>query len=71
MEPIRARGVATFKVQMGRVMTRAEEYRRYAAECVRVAQQTNHLENKALLLRMADKWRELASRTEESENKTE
>ena len=56
---------------MGRVMTRAEEYRRYAAECVRVAQQTNQMENKALLLRMAEKWRELASRAEGSENQTE
>jgi hypothetical protein len=45
-------------------MSRAEEYRRYAAECIRVAQETADPNDKALLLEMAQKWRELAERAE-------
>jgi uncharacterized UPF0160 family protein len=45
-------------------MTLGEEYRQYAAECVRVAQQIQNLHDKALLLDMALKWRELAEKVE-------
>ncbi len=43
-------------------MTRAEEYRRYAAECIRVAQQTQNRTDKTMLLDMAQKWQALAEK---------
>lgn len=43
---------------------RAEQYRRYAAECVRVAQETTNAADKAMLLQMAETWRRLADRAE-------
>jgi hypothetical protein len=46
----------------GRNMARAEDYRRNAAECVRLAQQIASPSDKATLLQMAQKWRELAER---------
>ena len=45
-------------------MSRAEEYRWYAVECVRVAQQTQNPNDKAMLLDMARKWQELADKAE-------
>jgi hypothetical protein len=46
-------------------MSRAEDYRRYAAECLRVAQQLGDSTDKAMLVRMAQKWRELAQKAEQ------
>ena len=43
-------------------MSRVDEYRRYAAECLRIAQETSDPEAKARLLNMAQKWRELSER---------
>ena len=48
-------------------MARADEYRRYAAECVRVAQTTSTPTDKQLMLEMAQKWRELAEKVERKE----
>ncbi len=45
-------------------MHRAEEYRRYAAECLRVAHHSDDPNDKSLLLDMAQRWRELAERVE-------
>ena len=45
-------------------MGRADEYRRYAAECVRVAQTTSNPNDKQMMLEMAQKWRELAEKVE-------
>jgi hypothetical protein len=45
-------------------MTRAEEYRQYAAECIRVAQQMQNAGDKTMLLDMAQKWRALAAKAE-------
>ena len=45
-------------------MARADEYRRYAAECIRVAQATNNPNDKQMMLEMAQKWRELAEKVE-------
>jgi hypothetical protein len=42
------------------MMTRAQEYLRHAADCVRVARQTTSPRDKAMLLDMAQKWRDLA-----------
>jgi hypothetical protein len=43
-------------------MPRVDEYRRYAAECLRIAQQISDPKEKGRLLDMAQKWRELAER---------
>ena len=43
----------------------ADEYRHYAAQCIRVAQETEEASNKALLLEMARTWRELAHKSEQ------
>lgn len=40
----------------------ADQYRNYAAECVRVAQQNQN--DKLVLLQMAETWRRLAERIE-------
>jgi hypothetical protein len=45
-------------------MTLAEEYRQYAAECLRVAQGTTNSADKIMMLQMAQKWRELAQKAE-------
>ena len=42
----------------------AVDYRRYAAECVRLAQQVADPGDKARLLDMAETFRELADKTE-------
>ena len=47
-------------------MARADEYRRHAAECLRVAQRVTDPNDKALLIQMAEKWRELAEKVEEN-----
>jgi hypothetical protein len=51
-------------------MRRAEDYRRHAAECVRLAQHSSSPGDKAALIEMAQKWRELADRAEHNGNKT-
>lgn len=43
-------------------MSLTEEYRGYAAECVRLAMVRENADDKALLLQMAEQWRELAER---------
>ncbi|MGA2894461.1 MAG: hypothetical protein ABSE22_16465 [Xanthobacteraceae bacterium] len=45
-------------------MTKAEQYRRYAAECIRLAQQSQNPAEKDTLLQMAEAWRRLAERAE-------
>jgi hypothetical protein len=45
-------------------MSRAGEYRRYAAECLRMANSKDDVGEKAVLLQMAEHWRELAERVE-------
>jgi hypothetical protein len=47
-------------------MASADEYRRHAGECVRLAQASKNPGDKALLLRMAESWLRLA---EEAENR--
>ena len=44
----------------GGVMSKAERYREYAAACVRLARRTKDGNEKALLLQMAESWRQLA-----------
>jgi hypothetical protein len=45
-------------------MGKAEQYRHYAAECIRLAQRTQFPPEKDMLLRMAETWRRLADRVE-------
>ena len=44
-----------------------EEYRQYAAELIRIAQHTQNSNDKATLLEMAQRWRELAEKLETEE----
>jgi hypothetical protein len=50
-------------------MTAAEDQRQHAAECLRLAQQTQDTNAKALLLKMADAWLKLAQETETRQKK--
>jgi hypothetical protein len=45
-------------------MAKAEEYRRYAAECLRLAQEFRGQSEAALLLEMAERWRGMAVEAE-------
>jgi hypothetical protein len=45
-------------------MGKAEQYRRYAAECIRLAQQAQEFSEKDSLLAMAEAWRRLAEHAE-------
>jgi hypothetical protein len=45
-------------------MGRAEDYRRYATECLRIAQTISSPTEKSVLLQMAETWRRLASQIE-------
>jgi len=46
----------------------AVDYRRYAAECVRLAQQVADPDDKARLLDMAETFRELAEKTDDKQS---
>jgi len=52
-------------------MARADEYRDYAARCIRLAQGTDNPADKAMLLQMAETWRRLAQKTEQESDKSE
>jgi hypothetical protein len=45
-------------------MPSAEDYRRFAGDCVLLAQQATDTDGKARLLQMAQAWRELAEKKE-------
>jgi hypothetical protein len=45
-------------------MSRAERYRNFAADCVRLAQQSTNPADKALLVEMAENWIRMAKRVE-------
>lgn len=45
-------------------MASADDYRRYAAECVALAQRMSDPADKAHMLQMAQAWRELAEKHE-------
>ncbi|MGB6535083.1 MAG: hypothetical protein WBF58_03880 [Xanthobacteraceae bacterium] len=48
-------------------MANAKDYRHYAAECMRLAQNKENLREKDLMVQMAEHWRQLAERAEEAE----
>ena len=43
----------------------SEQYKRRAAECVRMAERTDSAEDKVLLLQMAQTWMRLAEKAED------
>jgi hypothetical protein len=45
---------------------RSEDYRRYAEECLRLAQTTDNETTRATLLQMAQVWLRLAEQTEKA-----
>jgi hypothetical protein len=51
------------------LMARAERYRLYAAECVRLARKSDSVAEKYVLLQMAEHWRRLAQCAEKDERK--
>ena len=55
---------------MSRAESRAEQYRRYAAECIRLASLTDDALEKGVLLQMAEQWQQLAARAERDERET-
>ena len=60
----------TFTADFGRVCLppfSVVDYRRYAAECVRLAQQVSARDDKARLLDMAETFRKLAEKSEAKE----
>ncbi len=52
-------------------MGKAEQYRRYAAECIRLAQQSPSPPEKSILLSMAAAWRRLAEHAESMSERDE
>ena len=50
------------------LMALADQYKRRAAECVRMAERTDNAEDKALLLQMAQTWMRLAEKAEDRSN---
>jgi hypothetical protein len=50
---------------------RADGYRRYAVECLRVAREATNPNDKAMLLEMAQRWQELAERIEQQAERSE
>ena len=51
-------------------MTRVEEYRMWAAMCLRIGQQVTDPERRAQLVEMAQQWYDLADRVEDRSKKT-
>ena len=71
MEPVRRQGIEAPGAQRegNRGMPSADDYRRHATECVRLAQNAQNPADKALLLKMAETWLRLAEQAEGRESK--
>jgi hypothetical protein len=52
--------VDAFKVRELGMTSASEQYRQYAAECLRIAKETNDPAQKIRLLEMAEAWKRLA-----------
>jgi hypothetical protein len=52
---------------MSRAESRAGQYRRYAAECVRLASLTEDVLEKRVLLQMAEQWQQLAAHADKDQ----
>ena len=51
-------------------MDLADQYKRRAAECVRMAERADNADDKALLLQMAQMWLRLAEKAEDRRDQT-
>ena len=51
-------------------MNLADQYKRRAAECVRMAERTDNAEDKAMLLQMAQTWMRLAEKVEDGRDQS-
>jgi hypothetical protein len=49
-------------------MTKADEYRRYAAQCVALSQRHENAQDKARLVTMAEMWLRIAEVAEKSQS---
>ena len=47
-------------------MSKADQYKRRAAECVRMAEHTGNPDDKAKFLQMADSWLRLAAKADDN-----
>ena len=63
LEPAGLTGVDAFMFGSFRMASLSEQYRHYAAECLRVAQETHDQALKVRLLEMAEAWKALADET--------
>jgi hypothetical protein len=72
MEPCAGAGVR-FAQGEGEILLvpKSIEYLEYAAECVRLAAKTHNQSEKALLITVAERWRELADRVHKIEEQEE
>lgn len=52
-------------------MSRVGQYRRYAADCLRLASSRDDVREKAVLLQMAEEWRCLAERAEKEDRESQ
>jgi hypothetical protein len=60
-------GFAAKEGDVGRAMTAADTYRRYAAECLRMSRQRENLSDKAMFVQMATMWQRLAELSDRNE----
>jgi hypothetical protein len=49
-------------------MPSTDDYRRLAAECLRIAHESHNPKDRALLLRMAESWMRLAERSDDRQS---
>jgi hypothetical protein len=59
--------VTALKVRSAAMASLRDQYRHYAVECLRIAQQTHDQEQKVRLLEMAEAWKRLAEDKSERE----
>ena len=71
MEPVRYQGIEApgAKGRGNCGMPSADDYRRHATECVRLAQNAQNPADKALLLKMTETWLRLVEQAEGRESK--
>jgi hypothetical protein len=65
-EPFPILGISFLAIAGNGAMGKAEQYRHYAAECIRLAQQSQYPPEKDMLLSMASAWRRLAEHAEKN-----
>jgi hypothetical protein len=61
-------GPVILREQLLASAAQSTRYKRYAAECLRLAQRTDDQKSKQILLEMAERWRVLAELRENGDN---